>query len=35
LSPKAFHVWVAVGWLPESKAALDDVAEQLKSTTSD
>lgn len=29
LEPKAFHVWVAVTWLPESKAALDDVAAQL------
>lgn len=29
IAPKAFHVWVAVGWIPESKAALDDVAAQL------
>jgi acetyl esterase/lipase len=29
LAPKAFHVWVALGWTPEAKAALDDVAERL------
>jgi acetyl esterase/lipase len=33
IEPKAFHVWVAVGWLPESKSALDDVAEQLTGKT--
>jgi monoterpene epsilon-lactone hydrolase len=32
-SPKAFHVWPAVGWLPESKAALDDVAAQIKANS--
>lgn len=32
-SPKAFHVWLAVGWLPESKSALDDVAEQIRVNT--
>jgi acetyl esterase/lipase len=30
LSPRAFHDFVALGWIPESKAALDDVAAQLK-----
>jgi monoterpene epsilon-lactone hydrolase len=29
LAPKAFHVWVALGWTPEAKAALDDVAQQM------
>ncbi|HEX4057149.1 MAG TPA: alpha/beta hydrolase [Galbitalea sp.] len=29
LSPKAFHDFVALGWIPESKAALDDLATQL------
>ena len=29
LSPKAFHVWVAIGWLPETKAALDDLAAEI------
>jgi monoterpene epsilon-lactone hydrolase len=26
IAPRAFHVWIAAGWLPEAKAALDDVA---------
>ena len=30
LSPHAFHDFVALTWIPESKAALDDVAAQLK-----
>jgi epsilon-lactone hydrolase len=30
LAPRAFHVWVALGWTPEAKSALDDVAEQMK-----
>lgn len=29
LAAKAFHVWVALGWTPEAKAALDDVAKQM------
>jgi monoterpene epsilon-lactone hydrolase len=33
ISPKAFHVWVAVRWLPEAKAALNDVASQVKAAS--
>jgi acetyl esterase/lipase len=30
ISPKAFHVWVALGALPEARVALDDVATQVR-----